>query len=292
MAIQCGYQQAQADHNLFTKSNGTEFTALIVYVYDIVLAGNCLHEIHTIKQALNSIFHIKDLGPLKYFLGLEVSISDAGISICQQKYCLDLLSESGMLGCKPSTTPMDSSLRLHQDSSAAMPDPLSYRRLIGRLLYLTSTRLDISFLVQKLSQFMANPTQIHFQATMCVLKYLKGYPSKGLLFRRDSSVHILGFSDADWATCTNSRRSVMGYCLFIGSSLVSWKTKKQHTQPILYCDNQSALHIAANPVFHERTKHLEIDYYLVHEKAQTGCQWAFRRYLVFMEMRGLDYGGS
>eukprot|EP00256_Glycine_max_P032664 XP_006577544.2 uncharacterized protein LOC102661515 [Glycine max] len=229
MAIQCGYQQAQADHNLFTKSNGTEFTALIVYVYDIVLAGNCLNEIHTIKQALNSIFHIKDLGPLKYFLGLEVSISDAGISICQQKYCLDLLSESGMLGCKPSTTPMDSSLRLHQDSSAAMPDPLCYRRLIGRLLYLTSTRLDISLPVQKLSQFMANPTQIHFQATMCVLKYLKGYPSKGLLFRHDSSVHILGFSDADWATCTNSRQSVMGYFLFIGSSLVSWKTKKQHT---------------------------------------------------------------
>ena len=277
-----------------------------MYVYDIVLAGNCLHEIHTIKQALNSIFHIKDLGPLKYFLGLEVSISNAGISIFQQKYCLDLLSESGMLGCKPSTTPMDSSLCLHQDSSVAMPDPLSYRRLIGRLLYLASTRPDISFLVQQLSPFMANPTQIHFQAAMRVLKYLKGCPSKGLIFRRDSLVHILGFSDADWATCTNSHRSVTGYCLFIGSYLVSWKTKKQDTvsrssskaeyralasttfelqwliyllsdlqiscsqQPILYCDNQSALHITANPVFHEHTKHLEIDCHLVREKAQTG----------------------
>ena len=145
LLLQCGYQQAQADHNLFTKSNGTEFTALIVYVDDTVQAGNCLHEIHTIKQALNSNFHNKDLGPLKYFLGLEVSISDVGISICQHKYCLDLLSESGMLGCKPSTTPMDSSLRLHQDSSVVMPDPLPYRRLIGCLLYLTSTRQTFLF---------------------------------------------------------------------------------------------------------------------------------------------------
>jgi len=153
---------------------------------------------------------------------------------------------------------------------------------------------------------MANPTQIHFQAMIHVLKYLKGCPSKGLIFRRDSLVHILGFSDADWATCTNSHRSVTGYCLFIGSYLVSWKTKKQDTvsrssskaeyralasttfelqwliyllsdlqiscsqQPILYCDNQSALHITANPVFHEHTKHLEIDCHLVREKAQTG----------------------
>ena len=197
--LQCGYQLAQADQNLFTKSNDTDFTTLIVYVDDIVLDGNCLHEIHTIKQALNSNFQIKDLGPLKYFLGLEVSISDAGISICQQKYCLDLLSESGMLGCKPYTTPMDSSLRLHQDSSAAMPDALSYRCLIGHLLYLTSTRPEISFLVQQLGQFMANPTQIHFQAAMRFLKYLKDCPKKGLIFRCVSPIHILGFSDADLA---------------------------------------------------------------------------------------------
>jgi len=306
LLLSCGYQQAQADHSLFIKNHGIDFTALIIYVDDIVLAGNCLHEIDTVKQILNSNFHIKDLGNLKYFLGLEVNVSDTGISICQQKYCLELLSDSGMLACKPSTTPMDCLLRLHKDSSAPLSDPLSYRRLIGRLLYLTSTRPDITFPVQQLSQFMSNPTQTHFQAAMRVLKYLKGNPSKGLLFRRDSPVHIAGFSDADWATCIDSRQSVTGYCIFIGSSLVSWKTKKQNTvsissseaeyralasttcelqwliyllsdlgiscskQLVLSCDNQSALHIAANPVFHERTKHLDIDCHLVCEKTKSG----------------------
>nr|KYP46168.1 hypothetical protein KK1_032272 [Cajanus cajan] len=168
-----------------------------MYVDDIVLASNCHHEIDIVKQILNSNFHIKDLESLKYFLGLEVNVSDAGISICQQKYCLDLLSDSGMLGCKPSTNPMDFSLRLHKDSSAPLSDPLSYRRLIGRLLYLTSTFPNIAFPIQQLSQFISNPTQVHFHAAMRVLKYLKGNLSKGLMFRRDSLVHVLGFSDAD-----------------------------------------------------------------------------------------------
>ena len=132
---------------------------------------------------------------------------------------------------------------------------------------------------------MANPTQAHFRAATRVLRYLKGCPGKGLLFRRDSNIQLLAFSDADWATCLDSRKSVTGYCFFLGSSLVSWKTKKQSTvsrssseaeyralasttcelqwltyllndlrvscskPAVLCCDNQSALHIAANPVF-------------------------------------------
>ena len=94
-----------------------------------MLTGNSLAEIERIKHILHTNFHIKDLGKLKYFLGIEVAHSDKGISLCQRKYCLDLLKDSGMLGCKPSSTPMDSSLRLHNDSSSFLDDPLSYRRL-------------------------------------------------------------------------------------------------------------------------------------------------------------------
>jgi len=202
---------------------------------------------------------------------------------------------------------MDSSLRLKQDnSSELLDDPLSYRRLVGRLIYLTTTRPDIVFATQQLSQFMANPTKSHLGAAIRVLKYLKGCPTKGLYFKRNSPIHLIGFSDADWATCVFTRRSVTGYCFFIGNSLISWKTKKQNTvsrssseakyralatstyelqwltyllhdlkiqcskSATLYCDNQCALHIAANPVFHERTKHLEIDCHLVREKVQAG----------------------
>ncbi|BAT85392.1 hypothetical protein VIGAN_04293300 [Vigna angularis var. angularis] len=105
-----------------------------------------------------------------------------------------------------------------------MSDPLFYKRFIGRLLYLRSTRLDISFPIQQL--WLTQP--FHFQAMMYVLKYLNGCPNKGLYFRHDSPIHIMGFSNGEWTNCTNSRRSVTGYCLFIGSSLVSWKTKKQY----------------------------------------------------------------
>ncbi|KOM45908.1 hypothetical protein LR48_Vigan06g121400 [Vigna angularis] len=214
--------------------------------------------------------------------------------------------DSGMLGCKPSSTPMDSTLRLRNDASGYLDDPLPYRRLVGRLVYLTNTRPDIVFATQQLSQFMSKPTKAHHAAAMHVLRYLKGCPGTGLFFPRIYHTHVSSFSDADWATCVDSRRSITGYCFFIGSSLISWKTKKQttvsrssseaeyralasatcelqwiiyllkdlHIFPsqisLLYCDNNSALHIAANPVFHERTKHLDIDCHIVREKSQEG----------------------
>ncbi|XP_068504206.1 uncharacterized mitochondrial protein AtMg00810-like [Phaseolus vulgaris] len=222
-----GYAQAHADHSLFIKNTSYVFTVLIVYVDDIVLTGNCASEITKIKATLHSHLHIKDLGQLKYFLGIEVAHSSQGISLCQRKYCLDLIKDSGLMGCKPFSTPMDDFMRLHQDSSEPLPDPLSYRRLVGRLIYLTTTRPDIAF--AKLSQFMVTPTQTHLQVTLRVIRYLKGCPGKGLFFSRRSSTQIFGFSDADWATCIDTRRSITVYCFFIGNSLVSWKAKKQST---------------------------------------------------------------
>ena len=116
---------------------------------------------------------------------MEVSHSDEGISVHQCKYCLDLLADSGLLGCKPSSTPMDSSLHLRQDdSSELLANPLSYRHLIGHLIYLTTTRLDIVFATQQLSQFMTHPTKAHLGAARCVLRYLKGCPTKGLFFSK------------------------------------------------------------------------------------------------------------
>lgn len=209
-----GYRHGHADHSLFIKNHHYEFTALIIYVDDIALTGNSPCEITNIKKILHSNFHIKDLGTLKYFLGIEVAHSSQGISLCQRKYCLDLLKDYGMLGCKPSSTPMDSTLRLHADSSSLLPNPLPYRRLVGRLIYLTSTRPDIAFAMQQLSQFMSKPTKAHHHAAIKVLRYLKSCPGKGLLFPRNCNTQIRGFSDADWATCVDSRRSITGYCFF------------------------------------------------------------------------------
>jgi len=181
-----------------------------------------------IKHVLHSNFRIKDIGTLKYFLGIEVAHSEKGIYLCQRKYCFDLLRDSGLLGCKPCSRPMDNS-RIHQDDSELHTDVLLYRRLVGSLLYLTTTHPDISFATQQLSQFMSKSTRSHLIAAMRFLKYLKGCPGRGVFFPRDSQIQLTGFSDANWGTCIDSRRSITGYCFFIGSSLISWKIKKQNT---------------------------------------------------------------
>jgi hypothetical protein len=301
-----GYTQSTADHTLFTIKTGSDFTALLVYVDDIILAGTSLVEIDRIKLILDNHFKIKDLGTLKYFLGLEVAQSREGITISQRKYCLDLLKDSGLLGSKPASTPLDPAVKIHNVDSKPYADISQYRRLIGKLLYLTNTRPDICFATQQLSQFLSKPTVNPYNAACRVIRYLKHNPGRGLLFPRHSDLQIFGFIDADWAGYLDTRKSTTGYCFFIGSSLVSWKAKKQTTVsrssseaeyralssatcelqwvlylladlkiqltkvPILYCDNQSAIHIASNPVFHERTKHLDIDCHLVREKVLKG----------------------
>jgi hypothetical protein len=300
------FTQVPSDPTLFVKKTSESFTALLVYVDDIVLTGSSMNEITNIKTNLHKTFGIKDLGTLKFFLGLEVAHSTKGITLSQRQYCLDLLAETGDLGCKPSSIPMDPGHKLHHDDSTPYTDITGYRTLVGKLLYLTNTRPDIAFPVQQLCQFLDCPTMLHYKAAHKVLRYLKGCPGLGLFFPRTSDTHLVGFTDADWGGCVDTRRSITGYCFFLGNSLICWKSKKQQTvsrssseaeyralasgtcelqwltyllrdlqvtltqQPSLYCDSQSALHIASNPVFHERTKHLDIDCHVVRERLQAG----------------------
>jgi hypothetical protein len=156
-----------------------------VYVDDIILAGNSLDEFDRIKAVLDSTFKIKNLGQLKYFLGLEVAHSKSGITISQRKYCLDLLEDSGLLGSKPAVTPLDTSIKLHSNAGTPYHDVSRYRRLVGKLLYLNTTRPDISFATQQLSQFMHAPTTVYFNAACRVIRYLKNNPGQGMLFSRD-----------------------------------------------------------------------------------------------------------
>jgi len=145
--------------------------------------GNDQNDIEQLKFNLNSAFKIKDLGNLKYFLGLEVARSKVGIYLSQRKYTLDLLSDCGFLVAKPTPTPMvKTTLLAHNDS---YKDITRYRRLVGRLLYLTNTKPDINYAVQQLSQFMSCLTTMHYKAAVRVMKYLKNSLDKGF------SIHLI-----------------------------------------------------------------------------------------------------
>jgi len=137
------------------------------------------------------------------------------------------LEDVGLTSCKPSSIPLDPSTRLYQDGGSPYPYITTYKRLVGRLLYLTTTRPNISFSTQQLSQFMSSPTETHYKAALKVLRYLKRSPACGLFFPQSTDLQIFSFGDADWGGCVDTKRSISGYCFFIGSSLVSWKSKKK-----------------------------------------------------------------
>ena len=148
---QLGYVQSTADHSLFIHTKNHSLTALLKYIDDIMLVGNNLQEIQRVKTHLHNSFSIKDLGTLCYFLGFEISRSPSGIVLNQRKYCLDLLSDSGLLACKPASFPMEPSYPFSKSKGSLLLNPGEYRILIGCLLYLTHTRSDTSFAVHKLS---------------------------------------------------------------------------------------------------------------------------------------------
>jgi len=184
--ISFGFTQSKADYSLFTKVAGTSFLALLVYVDDIIVTGNCSSSIASLKTFLHKQFQIKDLGCLRYFLGLKVARSSTGIHLCQRKYALDILVDSGTLASKPLKLPLEQNFKLSKTSGVPLLDPNTYRRLIGRLLYLTITRPDICYPVQILSQYMDTPTTTHLAIAHQILRYIKSAPGQGILLSSSS----------------------------------------------------------------------------------------------------------
>jgi hypothetical protein len=222
-----GFTQSKSDYSLFTKSRGSSFMALLVYVDDIVLANNYSHAIIDLIAFLNSQFKLKDLGHLKFFLGLEIAKTADGISLCQRKCALNIFSDASQLAAKPSKFPMDSNAKFSTQEGDLLDDPKSYQRLIGRLLYLTITWLDSTYSVHTLSQFIQAPRKSHMDAAIRILCYLKVAPGQGLFFPASSTCHLKAFCDSDWAGCPDTYRSISGFCIFMGDSLISWKSKNQ-----------------------------------------------------------------
>lgn len=275
-------------------------TYLLLYVDDIMRTRNDSSYIDTLVHQLKDSFDMSDLGCLTYFLGLEVQRKSSGNFVTHTMYTKDLLTRFGMAEATTCNTP-SSTEPLHVDSSSCSPaDATAYRSMVGALHYLTFTCLDISFVVSRVSQYMYSPTIVQLTAVKQILRYLRGTLSLGLHFHAGSLL-LSAFSDSGWAGSPIDRRFTTGFVLFLGPNPVSWVAKKQTTvswsstkaeyralaattvellwvsqllnelfvsvnTPTLYCDNQFALPLARNPVFHGRTKHIEVDLHFVRER--------------------------
>lgn len=192
---------------------------ILVYVDDIVVEGNELDSIDRIKQRLYKLFRIKDIGTLKYFLGLEIARSKEGIIFYERKYTLDILHDSGLTDSKHVDLPMEARPHLSETKGELIEDPVMYQRMIGRLIYLTITRPDITYLVHVLSRFMQRPRRPHLDVAFRILHYLKGTPDQGIFFATIGEINLRGYCNSDWASCPDTRRSVTGYYIFLGIHL-------------------------------------------------------------------------
>ncbi|XP_073116145.1 uncharacterized protein [Elaeis guineensis] len=220
--IQMGYKQSNADHTLFFRHNMGKIAVLIVYVDDIVVTGDDSEEIAHLKAQLAQAFEVKDLGHLRYFLGIEVARSLKRIFLSQRKYILDLLTEVGMLGYRPIATPIEQNHRLVADTGVPI-DRERYQRLVGRLIYLSHTRPDIAFAVSVVSQFMYDLRSVHMDAVTRILRYLKSCPGRGLLYSNHGNLRVECYTDADWAGSFDDRRSISGYCIFVGGCCLLYR---------------------------------------------------------------------
>ncbi|WZY94100.1 hypothetical protein YC2023_066429 [Brassica napus] len=300
-----GFRKSELDHTLFTLTGPSGSIVILVYVDDLIITGSDKAGIQATKEFLKSVFDIKDLGEMEYFLGIEICRSKEGLFMSQRKYTMDMLKETDVLGGKIAKTPLEEGYKvLHEgevEEKQLFEDPKLYRKMVGKLIYLTITRPDICFAVNQVSQHMQAPKVHHWKMVDRILRYLSGTAGQGVWMGCNGSTEVVGYCDADWAGDRVDRRSTIGYCTFIGGNLVTWKSKKQKviscssaeaeyramlkltnelvwikgilkhleieqsTPMTMHCDNQAAIHIASNSVFHERTKHIEVDCHKVRQ---------------------------
>ncbi|GJU87758.1 ribonuclease H-like domain-containing protein [Tanacetum coccineum] len=246
---------------------GSQVTYLLIYVDDIILTASCPALLQQIIGSLNNEFDMTDLGALNYFLGISADRTPTGLFLSQKKYALQLLERAHMVTCNPSRTPVDTESKLGPEA-------------------------------QRICLYMHDPREPHLAALKRILRYVQGTLDLGLHLYASSTTSLVGYTDADWAGCPSTRRSTSGYCVFLGDNLLSWSAKRQHTlsrssaeaeyrdvanvvaetawlrnlltATLVYCDNVSAVYMSANPVQHQRTKHIEIDIHFVRDMVTAG----------------------
>ncbi|KAF5457864.1 hypothetical protein F2P56_021941 [Juglans regia] len=229
----CPKGETRAAHSLFTFVTQTNIPIVLVYVEDILVAGNDISQIEVFKSILSTYFKTKDLGSLKYFLDLKVAHSPTSIFLNQRKYALDILFNNGQLDARIARFPMKQNLKHTDRDDTLLTDPCTYHRLVGHLIYLTITRPYIVFAVNILGQFMHAPRVPYMQVVTRVLCYIKGSPGQDIFFSSSSTLHVTAYTDLDWANYPTTRRSTIGYFIQLDTSPISWRTKKDNSGSFL-----------------------------------------------------------
>ncbi|GJU43182.1 putative ribonuclease H-like domain-containing protein [Tanacetum coccineum] len=295
-----GYRRGAIDKTLFIKRDRKDIMLVQVYVDDIIFGSTKTSMVKEFEELMQKEFTMSSMGELTFFLGLQVKQSTAGIFISQDKYVKDILNKFDFRTIKPATTPIEAHKALGKDEEGEDVDVHLYRSMIGCLMYLTASRPDIMFAVCLCARFQVTPKVSHMHAVKRIFRYLKHQPKLGLWYPKDSPFHLEAFSDSDYAGDNHDRRSTSGGCQYLGRRLVSWQCKKQTIVAIssteaeyvaaasccgqvlwmqnqlfdygfnfmntdIHIDNESTICIVKNPVFHSKTKHIQIRHHFIRD---------------------------
>ncbi|GJS05640.1 putative ribonuclease H-like domain-containing protein [Tanacetum coccineum] len=294
------YRRGAIDKTLFIKRDRKDIMLVQVYVDDIIFGSTKTSMVKEFEELMQKEFMMSSMGELTFFLGLQVKQSTAGIFISQDKYVKDILNKFDFRTIKPATTPIEAHKALGKDEEGEDIDVHLYRSMIGYLMYLTASRPDIMFAVCLCARFQVTPKISHLNAVKRIFRYLKHQPKLGLWYPKDSPFYLEAFSDSDYAGDNHDRRSTSGRCQYLGRRLVSWQCKKQTIVAIssteaeyvaaasccgqvlwmqnqlfdygfnfmntdIHIDNESTICIVKNPVFHSKTKHIQIRHHFIRD---------------------------
>src|SRR3954469_16813332 len=303
-----GFELSPHEAAVYRRGSGGTAQLVGVYVDDLVITDTKDAEVAAFKEEMKAAFQMSDLGLLSFYLGIEVHQDASGITLRQTAYAKRVVELAGLTDCHPALSPMEERLKLSRNSTTEEVDATQYRRLVGSLRYLSHTRPDLAFSVGYVSRFMQRPTTEHQQAVKRIIRYVAGTLDHGLHYPRcPGATHFVGYSDSDHAGDIDTSKSTSGILFFLGKCLVSWQSVKQQvvamssceaeymaastacTQPLwlarllgdllgrdtteavdLRVDSKSALALAKNPVFHERSKHIRVRYHFIRDCMEEG----------------------
>ncbi|KAD0338797.1 hypothetical protein E3N88_44430 [Mikania micrantha] len=268
---ECEFQKCKLEQAVYIKRSREGSLLVGIYVDDLIVTGTSIELIERFKRQMERRFEMSDLGPLSYYLGLEVIQEEDGIKIKQSGYAKKILQQEGMWECNPTKYPMEPGLKLAKDDGSNLVDATAYRRTVGCLRYLTHSRPDLAYSAGYVSRYMQAPRSTHAQAVKQILRYIKGTVDLGIHYKKNGSNSLIGFSDSSLLTDSDDGKpefmaATMAACQAIWlQGLLAEITGAREEVIVIRVDNKSAIDLMKNPVFHGRSKHIDRKYHFIRE---------------------------